>query len=601
MVKDIKKLKKAYPDLIQTKVIGKSEYGRDIYAFSVGRGEATVFINGSHHAREWLTTSLNMYMAENYAIAYQKKQKINGYDARKILNSTTIWFVPMVNPDGVILQQEGLKAYPKNLHASLIKMNEGSKNFKRWKANGKGVDLNRQYDAGWEQITGPTTPRYKNYKGKAPHTAAETKAILRFIEEINPEMTVAYHSTGKILYWNYKQNSANYKRDHVYAKQIGKMTGYRLVYPGKNPSGGGLTDWFIQEKKRPGFTPEISRYYYETNPPLSEFPGAWKENKAVGLYVAQEGANLLDARYEKTAISLTKEYKSVQSSARKLKNYYYTNIQSTTNLKVSTKFVTLYNTVNKDLKKLEKASAKLPAKYQKQHASYSKTIKYHLSKSKWFMDGVKAGEELQQQDKQVTSKLEKGQLDSTTIKEYNNLKKSIASKEKAIAKMYGKGVRKLATAKYITPAKITIENNEHEFLRYNLTVEMEKQVSDGKIDLVKENLLKLTSLEEKSKQVKAKGKAYKVYPSLETMLANKKQWIIDELKKLEEQGEPGNPGEPENPEQPDNSAETLGQQENSEETKTLGQPENSVESENPTNLEQPEDSLTEDMDAQDAA
>ncbi|URM33411.1 DUF5011 domain-containing protein [Cytobacillus firmus] len=296
MVRDIKKLQQAYPDLVKVKVIGKSEYNRNIYAFSVGKGDATLFINGSHHAREWLTTNLNMYMAEQYAIAYRSKKKINGYDAKKILDSTTIWFVPMVNPDGVTLQQEGLKSFPSKDHKAIINMNNGSKNFKRWKANAKGVDLNRQYDAGWKQIKSPVSPTYKNYKGKAPATAAETKAILKFTEEINPEMAIAYHSSGKILYWNYKQNTKNYNRDHVYAKEIRKQTGYSLVYPGKNPSGGGFTDWFIEAKKRPGFTPEIGRYAGETNLPVSEFTSVWSENKAVGLYLAQEGSKLYQAR-----------------------------------------------------------------------------------------------------------------------------------------------------------------------------------------------------------------------------------------------------------------------------------------------------------------
>ena len=68
-----------------------------------------------------------------------KKQKIDGYDAKKILNNTTIWFIPMVNPDGVTLQQTGLTSFPKADHAKIIKMNNGSTNFKRWKANGKGL------------------------------------------------------------------------------------------------------------------------------------------------------------------------------------------------------------------------------------------------------------------------------------------------------------------------------------------------------------------------------------------------------------------------------------------------------------------------------
>lgn len=295
MASDIKKLQQAYPGLITYKVVGKSEYGRNIYAVSLGKGKATAFINGSHHAREWLTTNLNMYMIEQYAKAYEKNSSIKGYNARNILNETTLWFIPMVNPDGVTLQQFGLQAFPKSTHKALIKMNNGSKNFKRWKANAKGVDLNRQYNAGWKTIkNNPGKPYYQNYKGKKPHTAAETKAVLKLVNEIEPQMAVSYHSSGRIIFWNYDQPMANYLRDHVYAKRISKLTGYSLVYypRGYVPSGGGFTDWFIHTKKRPAFTPEISRYVGPTNPPVSAFPTIWKENQAVGLYVAQESAKL---------------------------------------------------------------------------------------------------------------------------------------------------------------------------------------------------------------------------------------------------------------------------------------------------------------------
>ncbi len=293
MVKDIKALAKKYPSLISYKVIGKSEWGNDIYAVSLGTGKAEVFINGSHHAREWLTTNLNMYMIDQYAQAYYSGKSINGYNAKSILSKTKIWFVPMVNPDGVTLQQEGLNAFPYSYHDDLIQMNYGSRDFTRWKANGKGVDLNRQYAADWANIKNNTGhPSYKNYKGTAPHTSAETKAIVNFTYELDPEIAVAYHSAGKILFWNFHQTGSWYDRDHAYAKKIGSMTGYRLVYPGSNPSGGGYTDWFIIKFKKPGFTVEIGNYPGERHLPVYEFGATWNENKAVGLYVANEGYKL---------------------------------------------------------------------------------------------------------------------------------------------------------------------------------------------------------------------------------------------------------------------------------------------------------------------
>ena len=293
MVQDIKALAMQYPDLVKYKAIGKSEYGRDIYAVALGNGASSVFINGSHHGREWFTTNLNMYMMDEYAKAYYQNTQIDGYNVRNTLDNTTIWFVPMVNPDGVTLSQSGLQAFPKSLHSSLLAMNLGVTDFTRWKANAKGVDPNRQYDADWANIADDAgKPMYRNYKGTAPVTASETKAIVNFTNEIDPQIAVAYHSTGHILYWNFHQTQELYDRDHVLAKQIGNITGYRLVYPGPNPSGGGFTDWFISQFKRPGFTIEVSPYLYETSVPISYFDDEWSRNKSIGLFIASEGYKL---------------------------------------------------------------------------------------------------------------------------------------------------------------------------------------------------------------------------------------------------------------------------------------------------------------------
>jgi murein tripeptide amidase MpaA len=297
MVRDIRALAQRYPDIIQYKTIGNSEYGRPIYAVSLGTGNANVFFNGSHHAREWITTNLNMYMLEQYAKMYEGNQVFGGYNVRNVLDAATIWFVPMVNPDGVTLQQFGLSKFPKSAHSSLIKMNEGSTNFKRWKANAKGVDLNRQYAADWKNIKNNTpTPSWSNHKGYKPEQSAETKAIVKFTKEINPEMAVAYHTSGELLYWNFHQSGQIYTRDHTYAKKMGQLTGYRLFYPGPNPSGGGYTDWFVLTYKRPAFTPEVGTYAGNTNVPTTQFDRIWNQNKLVGLYTASESYKLYLAK-----------------------------------------------------------------------------------------------------------------------------------------------------------------------------------------------------------------------------------------------------------------------------------------------------------------
>ncbi|OWA35663.1 gamma-D-glutamyl-meso-diaminopimelate peptidase [Saccharibacillus sp. O16] len=302
LTRDIQKLAAKYPGLIEYKSIGKTLYGRDIWAVGLGSGSATVFFNGSHHAREWLTTTLNMYMIEQYARAYSEGRKFEGYDVQDILSKTKIWFVPMVNPDGVTLQQTGLQSFPTSVHKALIAMNDGSRNFKRWKANAQGVDPNRQYDANWKELLNNYTyPHWMGHKGTAPMTAKENKAMIAFTYEIDPEIAVSYHSAGRILYWNFRTPTANVARDKRLANLFRSFTGYSLVSPSYNSNGGGgYTDWFIQKLGRPAFTPEIGIKNGETNLPVSAFGEEWRRNKKIGLWIAQEGYTLWAAKHKET-------------------------------------------------------------------------------------------------------------------------------------------------------------------------------------------------------------------------------------------------------------------------------------------------------------
>ena len=289
MQDDIEQLKAQYPGLITSKVIGKSVDGRNIYAVKLGKGKTEIFMNGSHHAREWLTTNLLMEMIDTYSQAYVKNTTVGGYNARKILNNTSIWFVPMVNPDGVSLVQKG--AFSAKRPAEVIRINGGSTNFNRWKANIRGVDLTRQYLADWGNIrNNRTSPSYMNHKGIAPLNEPETKAVYNFTNQHNFKTAVSYHSSGEVLYWDYKLKSGTVQRSLSYrlANMIRNKTGYRLVMAGPNPSGGGYTDWFIQSKRLPAFTPEISPYVGERPVPISYFDSIWRKNQAIGLMLAEE-------------------------------------------------------------------------------------------------------------------------------------------------------------------------------------------------------------------------------------------------------------------------------------------------------------------------
>ena len=522
MQKDIKKLEKAYPGLIKQEIIGKSEYGRNIYAVSLGKGESTVFINGSHHAREWITTNLTMNMIDKYATAYKSNTGINGYNVKKLLNDTTIWFVPMVNPDGVTLQQSGLKSFPAKDHAKIIKMNGGSKNFKRWKANGKGVDLNRQYSPNWKNLGGPKSPSYKNYNGPKVASASETKAILSFVNKINPEIAISYHSSGQIIFWKYQQTGSRYTQDAHYASKLSKITGYSLV---KSKSfGGGFSDWFSTVEKKPAFTIEVSPAVGETHVPLRNYAKIWSQNASIGLYTAQEGYKLFDSRKATARDKVTKQIKTYNKTAAKLKNYYSTDINSESKLKVTSAHKSLYDKTNKEIKKQEKASAKLPTKYRQKPDAALKTTKSYRDNSLAYMNAIHAGDDLIQTNKKLTGYLTAGTLNSTTFTAHDKSVKQTDTTESQINKMFGKTVRKLAMAKFIAPAKRNNENIGYDLARYELLVETQTQLNEGHYDIVKKNLITYETLPSTHS-----------FEKTETKLASMVQAIEDELLRVEQE------------------------------------------------------------------
>lgn len=281
---DLQELNAWYPTFTKIETIGKSVDGRNIYAIKLGIGKEEISLNASHHAREHMTTNVLMEMLDQYANAYEKNTKINGYDVKKILTKTSIYFVPMVNPDGVMLVQEGAKS-AKNPN-QVIKLNKGSKNFTAWKANIRGVDLNRQYPAGWSSLkNNKVKPGPDNHKGKKPLSEPEVKALYDFTNKHSFKNTVAYHSSGNIIFWHYNQKGSQMTRDKKIATKLSKQTGYSLVAPAKG-GGGGYKDWYVTAKKRPGYTIEISPYVGNRPVPNSYFNSIMKKNVNIGLIMA---------------------------------------------------------------------------------------------------------------------------------------------------------------------------------------------------------------------------------------------------------------------------------------------------------------------------
>lgn len=281
---DIDGLEARYP-FLETGIAGRSVLGRNLYYIRLGTGPVEVHYNGAHHGLEWITTPMLMKFIENFCRAYALGYSIRGYNVREIWNRSSIYIVPMVNPDGVNLVLEGLQ--PSNpYYDQLLQWNRTGLPFSQvWQANIRGTDLNRNYPASWEEakaqeeslgIFGPGPTRYG---GPYPLSEPETQTMVNFTRQHDFKLVIAYHTQGEVIYWLYK--NMQIPRAREIGEIFARASGYELSETPYEAAYAGYKDWFIEEFGRPGYTIEVG---LGRNPlPISQFDTIYNNNEEIML------------------------------------------------------------------------------------------------------------------------------------------------------------------------------------------------------------------------------------------------------------------------------------------------------------------------------
>ena len=282
----IRQLADTYP-FCRTERLSSTAFQRPIRTLVLGDGPRKVLFTAAHHANEWITSLILLKFAEDWAQAIATRGSIGGRDAVTLARQTTVYMIPMVNPDGVDLVTGAVRVGDVQYElASAISRNYPQFPFPDgWKANLLGTDLNLNYPAGWLQAReikfsqGFVTPAPRDYVGRYPLDQQETTALAEYTRFLDPELVLAYHTQGKEIYWKFK--------DYVVpgAEELGQKmaaaSGYTLADTPYESACAGYKDWFIQEFRRPGYTVEAGS---GVNPlPLDQFDEIYRDNLPILL------------------------------------------------------------------------------------------------------------------------------------------------------------------------------------------------------------------------------------------------------------------------------------------------------------------------------
>ncbi len=262
---EMENLVSSFPTLARIETIGTSLEGRQIKALKISDNVSTnepnegdVIFVAAHHAREWISVEMTLYLAEYLLTHYATDSRV-----RADMDNLQIWIVPIVNPDGVV--------YSWSSWAGICPTDPSNPRYwrKNRRVNGDGtfgVDLNRNWGFEWGLNSG-SSPNTNNdtYRGPSAFSEPETQAIRNLVTNAtNLKALVTYHSFSELFLrpWGYStsdppgESTLKSISDRSIAA-IAAVHGHTYSDTIWYTASGETTDYLWGSKRTAAFTPEL--------------------------------------------------------------------------------------------------------------------------------------------------------------------------------------------------------------------------------------------------------------------------------------------------------------------------------------------------------
>lgn len=291
----LNKLVAKYPKLLRKEVIGYSSDKKPIVAIRMYTtykeedyaNKTHILIEAGTHSREVLNTSIVLSMIEDYCRDYYNNSYISDINVKKELRDSVIHFIPLSNPDGHDLVKFG----PKKIKNQSMLKKIPDKNYKRYKANINGVDLNRNYPDvywngtkwgdRWKSSKNKLTSRKPSgefYGGPSAGSEIETRVVMKYLLRYDFRAVASFHSMGRVIYYDRPHLSDSFNEMSLgYAKIASSISGYQIMPREASTASGFLSHYYSNNTQKPVITIETTDFATPT--PKQYYGREYKNHK----------------------------------------------------------------------------------------------------------------------------------------------------------------------------------------------------------------------------------------------------------------------------------------------------------------------------------
>jgi len=297
-----------YPNLVEIHTIGAGwgqeyaalgwpayqDYDHEIHAIKLSdnvsqtEDEAQFYFVGTHHAREPISLEVTMEILYHLIDSYGTDPQIT-----QIVDSSEIWFIPLLNPDGhkLVIDQSDVW-WRKNIRDNNDNHSIDTASY----GNGyDGVDLNRNYSYMWGNISASDDPYSVTYHGSEPFSEPETQALRDFLAAGHFLAGISYHTYGEYVLYPYgfahNLSGPDHQEQALLAEQMAASipkVGYGTYDPMPSyslyPVSGSSEDWIYGSLGAFSYTIEMATEFI---PPASQVPEILQNHLQAAMILLQ--------------------------------------------------------------------------------------------------------------------------------------------------------------------------------------------------------------------------------------------------------------------------------------------------------------------------